>query len=121
LDFDFQIWGVTLGGAILQNELAMRLPQEFLAEFPQGVAIIYSAIPIIPNLPEPLKTVVRQAFVESINKIYIVLVAICGVGFASSLLMKGIPLHSYTDDEWAPKDLQEKDIKGLTYVSIDTI
>ncbi|KIJ48812.1 hypothetical protein M422DRAFT_225924 [Sphaerobolus stellatus SS14] len=98
------VWGVTLGGAILQNELQRRLPQEFLDKFPQGVAIVYSVIPSISHLQEPVKSQVRQAFIDSINRIYIALTAISAAGLICSLFMKGLPLNTLTDEEWAPKD-----------------
>ena len=49
-----QVWGVTISGTILQNELNARLPPEFGALFPGGAlgaAIAYSAIPVI-SLPQ---------------------------------------------------------------------
>jgi len=96
------VWGVTLGGAILQNELQRRLPDEFLSQFPQGVAIVYSIIPQIPNLPEPLNGQVRQAFVDSLRRIWISLAAIAGFGLFVSIFMRGLPLHKHTDEKWAP-------------------
>ncbi|KAF8520865.1 MFS general substrate transporter [Hysterangium stoloniferum] len=96
------VWGVTLGGAILQNELKLRLPQEFLSQFPQGVAIVYSVIPQIQNLPEPLNDQVRQAFVDSLRRVWITLAAISGLGLFVSLFMRGLPLHKHTDEKWAP-------------------
>jgi len=97
------VWGVTLGGAILQNELLRHLPQEFLDQFPQGVAITYSAIPQIRDLPQPLKDNVREAFAESLSVVWKVVAGVCGAGFVSSFLMRGLPLHTVTDEAWAPK------------------
>ncbi|KAF8572629.1 MFS general substrate transporter, partial [Ramaria rubella] len=95
------VWGVTLGGAILQNQLQRRLPQEFLSQFPEGVAIAYSAIPQIGSLPQPLKDQVRQAFVDSLRWIWTVVAGVCGLGLLSTFFMKGLPLHTDTDDAWA--------------------
>ncbi|KAF8532577.1 MFS general substrate transporter [Gautieria morchelliformis] len=95
------VWGVTIGGAILQNELHRRLPQTFLSQFPQGVAITYSVIPQIRDLPEPLKDEVRQAFVDSLRLIWNGMAGICGLGLLSTVLMKGLPLHATTDEAWA--------------------
>ncbi|KAF8529294.1 MFS general substrate transporter [Hysterangium stoloniferum] len=96
------VWGVTIGGAILQNELKRRLPQEFLSQSPQGVAIVFSVIPQISNLPEPLNDQVRQAFVDSLRQIWISLAGISGLGLFASLFMRGLPLHKQTDKNWAP-------------------
>ncbi|KAF8520682.1 MFS general substrate transporter [Gautieria morchelliformis] len=104
------VWGVTIGGAILQNELRHRLPEAFLSQFPQGVAITYAVIPQIRDLPEPLKDEVRQAFVDSLRLIWNVMAGISGLGLLSTLLMKGLPLHATTDEAWALKE-KEKSTK----------
>ncbi|KAF8529299.1 MFS general substrate transporter [Hysterangium stoloniferum] len=101
------VWGVTLGGAILQNELHHRLPEAFLSEFPQGVAIVYSVIPRIGDLPQPLKDQVKQAFIDSLKKIWIALAVISAFGLFISLFMRGLPLHKVTDESWAPMEKDE--------------
>ncbi|KAF8572538.1 hypothetical protein K439DRAFT_1625698 [Ramaria rubella] len=108
------VWGITLGGAILQNELHWRLPPEFLSQFPEGVAIAYSVIPQIRSLPQPLKDEVRQAFMDSLRPIWNVLAGVCGLGLLSSLFMKGLPLHTATDDEWALKQAETAQKGDLT-------
>ncbi|TFY54573.1 hypothetical protein EVJ58_g8782 [Rhodofomes roseus] len=94
------VWGVTIGGTVLQNELQKHLPSSFAAQFPEGSAIAYATIPIISQLPEPLKTEVRTAFASSLKVVWEVLLGIAGLGLLSSLFMKGLPLHSTVDDEW---------------------
>ncbi|KAL0946522.1 hypothetical protein HGRIS_012733 [Hohenbuehelia grisea] len=42
-----QVWGVSIGGTILQNKLATTLPADFKAQFPEGGAIAYAIIPIM--------------------------------------------------------------------------
>ena len=98
---------MTLGGAILQNKLSKHLPSAFLSQFPQGVAIAYSAIPQIPKLPLPLKDEVHQAFIDSLHPVWQALTAVCGAGLLSTFLMQSLPLHSTTDKEWAPQDVQD--------------
>jgi len=95
------VWGVTVGGAILQNELHRRLPAEFVSQFPEGVAIAYSVIPQIRDLPQPLKDEVRQAFIDSLRLVWKVVAGVCGLGLLSTFLMKGLPLHTVTDEAWA--------------------
>ncbi|KAI5118634.1 hypothetical protein M0805_000010 [Coniferiporia weirii] len=102
--FFSQIWGVTVGGVILQNGLQKRLPAEFVATFPAGTAIAYSIIPAIANLEEPFRTSVRVAFAESIRINWEVLVGIAGLGFISSLFMKNLPLHSNLDEQWGLRE-----------------
>ncbi len=92
---------MTLGAAVLQNELSHRVPAEFLENFPQGVAIAYGIIPQIPSLQEPLKDGIQQAFADSLKVVWQVLIAVGAVGFLSSLLMKGLPLHGHMDKDWA--------------------
>lgn len=44
------ILGVTVGSTVLTNELAMKLPEQFISQIPGGVSAAYSAIPIISSL-----------------------------------------------------------------------
>ena len=95
-----QIWGITIGTAVLQTQLGHRLPAEFLEKFPGGVAIAYSAIPVIPSLPEPFRSEVRKAFADSIAVVWQVMIGITAIGLLASLLMKGLPLHTSVDETW---------------------
>ncbi|KAJ6470258.1 iron permease [Mycena vitilis] len=99
------IWGVTIGGTVLQNELTQRLPPAFLAEFPGGTEIAFEIIPSIRNLPQPLKDEVRHAFAGSLQVLWNVLAGISGVGLLVSLLMKHLPLHTSVDGDWGRKDV----------------
>lgn len=99
---------MTLGGAILQNGLRSRLPAAFTSNFPQGIEIVYSAIPQIPSLSEPLKSQVQEAFLDSIRTIWKVLAGLSGLGLISSLFMEGLPLHSVTDETWALKNKEQE-------------
>ena len=94
------MWGVTIGGTVLQNELTKRLPSEFAQLFPKGVSIAYASIPVIKTLEEPLRSEVRRAFTDSIRVIYQVLIGIAGLGFLISLPMKALPLHTQMDEKW---------------------
>ena len=91
---------MTAGGTVLQNELGRRLPAEFLSQLPGGVSIAYSVIPVIRDLPEPLKTNVRHAFADSLRVYWQVLIGVSGAGLVTSLLMKGLPLHTKVDENW---------------------
>jgi hypothetical protein len=103
-----QVWGVTLGGAILQNELLRRLPEDFLAQHSQSVALAYSIIPQIRDLPQPLKQNVQVAFAESLGVVWKAVVGVSAVGLLSSLSMRGLPLHTATDEAWDPNKVVEK-------------
>jgi hypothetical protein len=46
---------------------------------------------------------VREAFAESLSVVWKVVAGVCGAGFVSSFLMRGLPLHTVTDEAWAPK------------------
>ena len=72
--------------------------------FPEGVSIAYSSIPVINSLEEPLRTQVREAFAQSIAVIWKVNIGIAGLGFLSSLAMKGLTLHTEVDDKWGLED-----------------
>ena len=72
-----------------------------MSQFPQGVGIAYSVIPVISTLDEPLRSEVRQAFAESLRVVWQVLIGIAGIGLLSSLFMRGLPLHTEMDRRWA--------------------
>ncbi|EKM60198.1 uncharacterized protein PHACADRAFT_132704 [Phanerochaete carnosa HHB-10118-sp] len=98
------VWGATIGTAVLQTQLTKRLPAEFVDMLPDGVAIVYTAITVIPDLPEPLHTQVRVAFADSIRILWLVFIGICGIGALASLLMKGLPLHTQLDEQWGMEE-----------------
>jgi len=79
-----QVWGVALGGAILQDELLKRLPKNFLAQELQGVALAYSIIPQIRDLPQPFKENVQVTFAESLSIVWKAVVGVSAAGLISS-------------------------------------
>ncbi|EKM52846.1 uncharacterized protein PHACADRAFT_149773 [Phanerochaete carnosa HHB-10118-sp] len=105
------VWGVTIGTAVLQTQLSHRLPAQFIEEFPGGVSIAYSAIPVIPTLAEPLRTQVMSAFADSLAVVWQVMTGIAGIGLVSSIFMKGLPLHTEVDENWG---IEEKKRGGIT-------
>ncbi|KAJ3552285.1 hypothetical protein NM688_g4228 [Phlebia brevispora] len=110
------VWGVTIGTAVLQTQLGHRLPAEFLSQFPEGVAIAYSIIPVIKTLEDPLRTQVRDAFADSIAVIWKVNIGIAGMGLLSSLAMKSLPLHTEVDKRWG----LDGEHHEITEVPVDT-
>ncbi|KAF7309858.1 MFS general substrate transporter [Mycena indigotica] len=106
------IWGVTIGGTVLQNQLTSRLPADFLAKFPGGTQIAFEVIPTIRQLPQPLKAEVRHAFAKSLQVLWNVLAGISGLGLVVSLSMKHLPLHTSVDTEWGRK--QQEGAKDLS-------
>lgn len=99
-----QVWGVTIGTAILQTQLHTRLPPSFVSTLPSGVSLAYSSIPSIATLPEPLRTEVRRAFAESLRVVWVVLTAIAGVGMLASLGMRGVGLGGEVDGRYAMEE-----------------
>lgn len=95
-----KVWGVTIGGTILQNQLLDRLPPDFVAGFPGGTAIAYSIIPTIATLPDALRTSVRNAFSDSLQVVWKVFLGIAAAGMLSSLGMKHMKLHTSVDRDW---------------------
>lgn len=93
-----QIWGITIGGAILQNQLLHRLPAAFTQQFPGGVQIAYAAIPFIAKLEPALKDEVRRAFADSLRVLWFVLLGVSLFGAAAALLVREVPMHTYTDE-----------------------
>ncbi|KAF7340801.1 MFS general substrate transporter [Mycena sanguinolenta] len=106
------VWGVTIGSAVLQNELSSRLPASFLSSFPGGVSITYSAIPSISSLEPETQQQVKQAFADSLKTLWEVLLGIAFMGALSSLLMRGLPLHRFRDEKWAMKEKKNIESDG---------
>ncbi|OCH88038.1 MFS general substrate transporter [Obba rivulosa] len=63
-----QVWGVTLGGTILQNGLKHKLSAIFTSVFDTDTGVAYSIIPQIPHLQKPFKDQVRATFAQSLAK-----------------------------------------------------
>ncbi|KAG6909191.1 hypothetical protein DXG01_001705 [Tephrocybe rancida] len=103
------VWGITVGGTILQNELGRRLPEEFVKSLPQGgVSIAYSAIPRIAALEEPLRTQVRVAFAEGLRVIWFVMIGVAGAGLLAALLMADVPMQAKMDQKWTVEEKKKK-------------
>ncbi|KAH8101198.1 Mfs1.2 [Cristinia sonorae] len=111
------VWGISIGAAILQNELSKRLPSEVFSllltqtSFPNTIGtgpsqsninLAYSIIPLIHTLPSgsPLKHEVRVAFAESVGVIWKTMTGIVGIGLLASLIMRDVPMHRYVDERW---------------------
>ncbi|KAN0107400.1 MFS general substrate transporter [Russula decolorans] len=101
------IWGVTAGGAIIQNELKKKLPTSFLTQFPQGVEIAFETIPIIPRLHQPVKDAVRNTFGIALKVVWQVVLCISIAGMLCSIGMKQLELHKNIDKDWGREDLPD--------------
>ncbi|KAI9442690.1 Mfs1.2 [Lactarius indigo] len=99
------IWGVTVGGAILQNELKKNLPASFLAQFPHGVQLAFAAIPSIPTLEQPLKAEVQNTFGHALKVVWQAVLGISSAGFVASLGMRQLQLHTNIDEDWGREDI----------------
>ena len=104
---------MTIGTAVLQTQLTKRLPDAFVQQFPGGVSIAYSIIPVIPMLEQPLRDQIREAFADSLIVLWQVMIGIAGLGLVASLFMKGLPLHTQMDENWgiAEKDESRTDVE----------
>ena len=96
------VWGISIGATVLQNQLGNRLPQAFLEQLGgrSDINLIYSVIPTIKTLEEPLKNQVRDAFASSTAMVWQIMAGIAGIGVLASLLMPGLPLPNLKDDKW---------------------
>ncbi|KAJ7065624.1 iron permease [Mycena amicta] len=116
----FQAWGITIGGTILQNELAKKLPAAFVAQFPGGVEIAYAAIPLIAPLEEPLKQQVRVAFADSLRVVWLVMTGISALGLASCFLLKEIPMGTEIDETYTLKEGKQVPIQDVEKAEKET-
>ncbi|KAG6919675.1 hypothetical protein DXG01_002618 [Tephrocybe rancida] len=95
-----QAWGVSIGGAILQNALKQKLPPALIRQFPDSANIAYSIVPTIPTLPEPLKHDVQTGFLKSFRVLWIATEVMCALGVLSIVFMKDLPLRRTVDKDW---------------------
>ncbi|EJU06528.1 hypothetical protein DACRYDRAFT_113213, partial [Dacryopinax primogenitus] len=72
-----ETFSITIGSAVLQNQLSVRLPAGFLALFPGDVDVSFAAIPFIPTLPEPIQAQVKEAFADSMSVVWKLMLAFC--------------------------------------------
>ncbi|KAG7099929.1 hypothetical protein E1B28_001722 [Marasmius oreades] len=105
-----QVWGITIGGAILQNGLA-HLPAEVLAMHPPGGDIAYGTIAVLPELPLELQAEVRSLFAKSLSTLWQVMAGLSGIGLVSSLMMKAVPMHTYTDESWGVVEGEQSSVE----------
>ncbi|KZT60039.1 MFS general substrate transporter [Calocera cornea HHB12733] len=101
-------FGITIGGAVLQNELRSRLPAAFGQLFPLGVDIAYAAIPQIASLPQPLQDEVRDAFGASLSTLWKVTAGLCGLGLLTSVLMKQVTLATHVAEQWGREEKRDE-------------
>lgn len=82
--------GITLGTAILQNELKRRLPKEFLEEFGNGVEGAYGLVEVVRTLDEPMRGEVQGAYAEGTRGVWLVMVVVAALGGLCVLATKEI-------------------------------
>lgn len=71
------------------------------------MSLAYGAIPEVAALPEPMRNAVRAAFAQSIAVIWRVMIAVAALGLAVSALMKAVPMHAKTDENWGLEKARE--------------
>ena len=72
---------------------------------------MYALIPELSTLPGQTLTEVQVAFAESLVVLWRVLAGVCGCGLVASLFMRGLPLHTTLDEDWALKN--EKVVESM--------
>ncbi|KZT60036.1 MFS general substrate transporter [Calocera cornea HHB12733] len=103
-------FGVTIGAAVLQNELRRTLPAGFSQQLPAGADIAYAAIPQIAGLPLPLRDDVRDAFALSLSTLWKITAGICALGLVSSAGMKQVSMSASVDQEWGREEKQDESV-----------
>lgn len=110
-----QVVGISIGSTILQNRLAKLLPVKFASMFGGG-EIAFAAIPVIKDLPEPLRSQVRSAFADSIRTIWIVTSGIAGVALLLSLTIRNIPLTKEKDEAFGLNEESKEEKRSDVHV-----
>lgn len=107
-----QAWGIAIAGTILQNDLRRRLPESVTSSYSSRTSLVYKIISTISSMSEPTKGEVRQAFLESMRTVWIVMAALAGVGFLTFFGTKDLPLHTKTDKKWDMQQTKDKTAKN---------
>lgn len=107
-----QAWGIAIAGTILQNDLRRRLPESVTSSYSSRTSLVYKVISTISSMSEPTKGEVRQAFLESMRTVWIVMAALAGVGFLTFFGTKDLPLHTKTDKKWDMQQTKDKTAKN---------
>ncbi|KAF8573684.1 MFS multidrug transporter [Ramaria rubella] len=105
-----QSWGIAIGGTILQNQVGKHLPTVLSSLSANGGLVEYSAIPLIPTLGQPEQDEVRTAFMDALNVMYKVMVALAALGLVTVFLSREIPLTLEMDEERAFRARVEKGV-----------
>ena len=92
---------------ILQNQLQQHLPSAFLSNFAPHTDISYAAIPLIPNLPPPLREAVQVVFARSLKDIWFAMIGFSGLGLVLVIFMKDLPLQTTSDAARGLKDREQ--------------
>ncbi|KAF9477036.1 MFS general substrate transporter [Pholiota conissans] len=99
-----QAWGVAIWGTILQNALQKKLPVDAIfaqdSVLTNGQQLAYAVIPLIPTMPETLRSEVQGAFLEGFRDIWIAFAVCAAVGLISCSAMKNYPLKRAIDGRW---------------------
>ncbi|KZT60037.1 iron permease [Calocera cornea HHB12733] len=103
-------FGVTIGAAVLQNELRRTLPAAFSQQLPAGADIAYAGIPQIAGLPLPLRDDVRDAFALSLSTLWKITAGICALGLVSSAGMKQVSMNGSVDAEWGREEKKDESV-----------
>jgi hypothetical protein len=101
------VWGITIGSAVLQNELSKKLPASFI----QSAPTVYALIPDFSTLPPHLRSEVEVAFASSLAVLWKVLTAVCAVGGVASLFMRGLSLSHTLDATWTIKHGDKQQVR----------
>ncbi|KAJ7806153.1 major facilitator superfamily domain-containing protein [Mycena olivaceomarginata] len=104
----FQIWGITVGGVILQNTFPGRIPEELLARLPSNLDPL-TLIPLLRELSAADLEITRIAFADSLDRVWQVMAGVSGAGLLVSCFTRHYELHTSTDKDWGVKE-KEKDV-----------
>ncbi len=92
---------MTVGGALLQNQLRAHIPASVQAALPGLDNVAYAVIPLVPAMAQPEKDLARRAFAHALQTLWRVAIGVAGGGLLASLPMRALPLHTQRNENWA--------------------
>ncbi|KIK54883.1 hypothetical protein GYMLUDRAFT_176382 [Collybiopsis luxurians FD-317 M1] len=97
------IWGISIGAAVLQNKLNDSLTPDILSQMGLREGdpdLLYSIISQIRFMEPTLQEELSDAFSKSLRIVWLVFAGISCIGLAASTLMPNLPLQNQLDEKW---------------------
>ncbi|HSS66988.1 MAG TPA: MFS transporter, partial [Nocardioidaceae bacterium] len=98
-------FGAAVFGAVLSSRLAVHLADSTGAGAPSGGSVNTNNVSAIAKLPEPIHSIVVQAFASSLDDVFLWAVPTIVVALVVSLFIKELPLKARAEATQSPEEV----------------